>query len=165
MSQYDTFEWQQLPEGRARFSGEIRGWDERGYFTFAVELEGEVVYGGIDCAFLSNHNDYNIQVVSFGYGMRENVGILNEDGTLPNAQGIFPSTYLQRVQSLVVQLVRAGLQFKVRPSILTEYPMAHFQGKVIFPAGWAVGAGVREVALLLAATTGSTDGRRGEVRI
>lgn len=147
MSQYDTFEWQRFPEGRARFSGGIRGWDERGYDTFAVELEGEVVYGEIARAFLPNHNDFNIQVISFGYGMRENIGILNEDGTLPNAQGIFPSAYLQRVQSLVVQLVRAGLGFQDRPVPLTEYPNAHFQGKVIFPEGWAVGAGVREVAV------------------
>lgn len=34
------FEWQQFPGGRARFAGGIRGWDERGYDTFAVELEG-----------------------------------------------------------------------------------------------------------------------------
>lgn len=147
MSSYDTFEWQQFPEGRARFSGGIRGWNERGYDTFAVELEGEVVYGEIARTFLPNHNDYNIQVVSFGYGMQENVGILNENGTLPNAQGIFPSAYLQHVQALVVQLVRVGLHFQKRPALLTEYADAHFQGKVIFPAGWAVGASAREISL------------------
>lgn len=141
------FEWQQFPGGRARFAGGIRGWDERGYDTFAVELEGEVVYGEIAPAFLPNHNDFNVEVVSFGYGMRENVGILNEGGPGPYAQGIFPPAYLQRVQSLVVQLVKTGLRFQVRPTILTEFPNAHFQGKVIFPAGWAVGANAKEVAV------------------
>lgn len=142
-----TFEWLQFPEGKVRFAGGIRGWDERGYDTFAVELDGEVVYGEIARTFLPNHNDFNVQVVSFGYGMRENVGILNEGGPGPYAQGIFPPAYLQRVQSLVVQLIRAGLSFEDRPVPLTEYSTAHFQGKVIFPKGWAVGASAREVVV------------------
>jgi hypothetical protein len=142
-----TFEWQQFPEGRVRFSGEIRGWDERGHDTFAVEIDGQVVFGEIDNVFLANHNDFNVQVVSFGYGMRENVGILNDGSPGRHAQGRFPPAYLQRVQSLVVQLLRAGLHFEVRPGVLTEFPNAHFQGNAIFPEGWAVGAGAREVAL------------------
>ncbi len=57
MNRYDqTFEWQQFPEGRACFSGGIRGWDERGYDTFAVESDGQVVYGEIVRIFLPNHN-------------------------------------------------------------------------------------------------------------
>ena len=145
MSRYsETFDWQQFPEGRARFSGGIRGWDERGYDTFAVEINGEVVYGDIARTFLPNHNDFNVQVVSFGYGMRESVGILNEYGSLPNAQGIFPAAYLQRVQSLVVQLLRAAQNFEELPLVLTEFPNGHFQGKLIFPKGWAVGADARE---------------------
>lgn len=151
MTLYDTyekiFEWQQFPEGKARFAGGIRGWDERGYDTFAVEIDGQVVYGEIDNIFLPNHNDYNVQVVSFGYGMQENVGILNDGSPGRHAQGTFPTAYLQRVQSLVVQLVRAALNFEKRPTLLNEYPNAHFQGKVIFSDGWAVGAGAREVVL------------------
>lgn len=148
MSKYeDTFQWFQFPEGRVRFSGGIRGWDERGYDTFAVEIDGDVVYGEIDNIFLDNHNDFNVEVVSFGYGMRENVGILNDGSLGRHAQGRFSSTYLERVQSLVVQLVLAALRFEDRPTVLTEYPTAHFQGKVIFPEGWAVGAGAREVAI------------------
>ena len=95
MAYYErTFEWVKFPEGNARFAGGIRGWDERGYETFAVEIDGEIVYGDIDRIFFPNHNDFNIQVVSFGYGMQENVGILNEDGILPNAQGVFSPAYL-----------------------------------------------------------------------
>lgn len=148
MNRYDqTFEWQQFPEGRACFSGGIRGWDERGYDTFAVDIDGQIVYGEIARIFLPNHNDYNIEVVSFGYGMRESVGLRNEDGPGPYAQGIFSPAYLEYVQSLVVQLIRAGLRLEDRPAVLTEYPDAHFQGKVIFPVGWAVNAGAREIAV------------------
>jgi hypothetical protein len=141
------FEWMQFSEGRARFSGSIRGWDERGHETFAVELEGEIVYGEIARAFLPNENDFNVEVTSFGYGMRENVGILNDGGPGPQAQGIFSADYLQRVQSLVAQMLRMVLKLEDRPVVLTEYPDANFQGKVIFPEGWAVGAEAREVTL------------------
>ncbi|CAM5469902.1 hypothetical protein [Rhodanobacter lindaniclasticus] len=145
MSPYSgTFEWQQFPEGRARFSGGIRGWDERRYETFAVEVDGDVTYGEIARAFLPNEDDFNIQVVSFGYGMRENVGILSDGSPGPHAQGSFPQAYLRRVQQLVVQLVRAGLDLSDRPSVLVEYSNAHFQGKVIFSEGWAVGAAAAE---------------------
>ena len=164
MSQHDNFEWQQFPEGRAQFSGGMRGWDERGYDTFAVELDGEVVYGEIARTFLPNDHDYNVQVVSFGYGMRESVGILNDGSPGRHAQGIFSAAHLERVQSLVVQLIRAGLHFQERPAVLTDFVNGHFQGKVIFPAGWAVGAGAREVALWSATTTGLNDQRRGEIR-
>ena len=143
-----TFEWQQFSEGRACFSGGIRGWDERGHDTFAVEIDGRVVYGEKSPAFFSsNHNDYNIQVVSFGYGMRESVGLINEGGPGPYAQGIFSPAYLECVQRLVAQLIRAGLRVEDRPAVITEYPDARFQGKLIFPVGWAVHAAASEIAV------------------
>lgn len=133
MNRYDkTFEWQQFAEGRARFSGGIRGGDERGYDTFAVDIDGDVRYGEIDNIFLPNHNDFNIQVVSFGYGMQGNVG-----NPHPNARGAYTEAELRIVRTLVVQLVQAGLSFQDRPTVLTEYPNAHFQGKVVFREGWA----------------------------
>jgi len=148
MNRYDqTCEWQQFPEGRARFSGGIRGWDEHGHDTFAVEIDGQVVYGEIEGAFLPNGNDYNVQVVSFGYGVQEAVGILNDGSPGRHAQGRFPSEYLVRVQSLIVRLIRAGLSFEERPSALRETPKSRFMGKVVFPNGWAVDAGAREVVI------------------
>lgn len=148
MNRYDqTFEWQQFPEGRACFSGGIRGWDERGHDTFAVEIDGQVIYGEIAPTFLANDNDFNVQIVSFGYGMQEAVGILNDGSPGRHAQGRFPSDYLERFQSLIVRLIRAGLNFEERPSVLRETPGSRFMGKVVFPNGWAVDAGAREVAI------------------
>jgi len=144
---HDTFEWQQFPEGRVRFSGGIRGWDERRYETFAVEIDGDVLYGEIDNLFLPNHNDFNVQVVTFGYGMIEAVGLLNDGSPGPQAQGTFPPAYLRRVQSLIAQLIRAGTHFRNKPGVLVESPCGHFQGKVIFPTGWAVGASASEVTV------------------
>lgn len=148
MGHYDgTFEWLEFPEGRAQFSGLERGSDERGHEIFAVEIDGRVTYGEVTRIFLPNDNDFNLQVVSYGYGMRESIGILDDGTPEPQAQGSFAPTHLQRVQTLVVRLVRAALQFENRPLALHEYPHAHFQGKVIFPARWAVGADAAEFSV------------------
>lgn len=133
MAYYEkTFEWQQFPEGRARFAGGMRGWDERHHDVYAVEYQGRVIYGEIVHAFLPNDNDYNIEVVSFGYGMKDNVGIPE-----PSSRGAYTEAELRIVRSLIVQLIEAGRHFEDRPSILMEYPNAHFQGQVIFREGWA----------------------------
>ncbi len=52
MSNYEqTFDWVQFPEGQARFSGGIRGADEIGHETFAVEINSSVYYGEIKKIF------------------------------------------------------------------------------------------------------------------
>ncbi len=38
-----TFDWVSATEGRARFAGGIRGWDERGHDTYAVDVEGKIM--------------------------------------------------------------------------------------------------------------------------
>lgn len=133
-----TFDWVQFKEGRARFNGNKRGWDERGYETYAVEIGGKVRYGEIDNSFLSNDNDYNIEIISFGYAMEGSVGIPNEpEEQKLLARGAYTQAELKVVQSLVSQLVRAGLSFENRPSLLRETPTSHFMGKILFREGWA----------------------------
>lgn len=127
-----TFEWMQFKEGRARFNGGIRGGDERRHETYAVELNGTILYGEIGNAFLPNGNDYNVEVLSFGYGKEENVG-----NPLPNARGAFNEAELRVVRSLIVQLIQTGSRSEDRPSILVEYPNAHYMGEVLFREGWA----------------------------
>lgn len=127
-----TFEWVQFPEGRARFDGGIRGGDERRHETYALELEGKTQFGEIDSAFVANGNDYNVEVISFGYGMIENVGNPHQ-----NARGTYTEAQLKIVRSLVAQLIRNSLQFEERPSILRETSKSHFLGKILFREGWA----------------------------
>lgn len=69
------FDWVSATEGRARFAGGIRGWDERGHDAYAVDVDGKVMCGEIARTFLADQNDFNIQIVSFGYGVREHVGM------------------------------------------------------------------------------------------
>ncbi|QNH16049.1 hypothetical protein HEP74_01174 [Xanthomonas sp. SS] len=132
---HPTFEWVQFPEGRARFSGLVRGiMDEQGHETFAVEVDGEEYFGEVKNVFLPNGNDYNIEIVSFGYGRRGDIGMPMQGRTCR----VFTATQASDIQALTVQLIAAGIQFSDRPSLLTEYPNAHFMGQVSFSKDWAL---------------------------
>lgn len=132
MSKYsNTFDWMQFPEGRARFSGGVRGWDEQGHETFALELRGNVYFGEIKRDFLDNHNDYNILIDAFGYGLEIEVGMPGAE-----AREVFTPAEVAVAQALVVQLIQAGLKFEIPPSELSQTEVSRFMGKIIFPDGW-----------------------------
>lgn len=139
MSNYENiFNWIQFQEGRAKFNGGIRGWDERRHETYALEIEGKIRYGEISKIYLSNNNDYNVEVVSFGYAIEGSVGIPNEPGVQGLlARGAYTQEQLKAAKSLVSQLIVAGVHFEDRPSVLRESPHSHFMGEIVFCEGWA----------------------------
>ncbi|MFD0324269.1 hypothetical protein [Lysobacter gummosus] len=126
------FDWVQFPQGRARFSGGVRGADEQGHETFAIDVAGTEYFGEIARAFLPNNNDYNIEVVSFGYAS-DDVGI-----PMLDACRTFTGAQIAAIHALIVQLIDAGTRFADRPHLLMEYPNARFMGEVIFRDGWAL---------------------------
>jgi hypothetical protein len=127
-----VFDWVQFPEGRARFSGEQRGViDEQGHETFAVEVGGVEYFGEIEAAFLSNHNDFNVKVVSFGYDSRKYIG-----APMLEACRVFTLTEINIIQALIVKLIAAGMHFPDKPSLLMEFPNARFMDEVSFKDGW-----------------------------
>lgn len=127
------FDWVQFPEGRARFSGGGRAWDDRHHFTFSVDVNGYEYFGEIEQKFLPNNNDYNIEVLWFGYGSNTSVGM----PMLGSCQK-FTLAEIETIRTLIVQLIDAGARFSERPSILTEFPDAHFMGEVNFRDGWVL---------------------------
>ena len=130
MSAYDrTFDWVDFPEGRARFSGGTRGVDERGHETFAVEVNGIEYFGEINQSFLSDRHNFNVEIISFGHSE-----IFT--GSTSDSWSPFTKNELKTVQSLIVQLIRAGLELEDRPSALDEFPDSRFMGEVIFRHGW-----------------------------
>lgn len=129
----ETFDWLQFPEGRTRFSGGVRGiMDEQRHETFAVEVDGEAYFGENQNAFLPNGNDYNIEVVSFGYGRDGDIGMPMRGRTCR----VFTVTQASTIQTLITRLIAAGIHYPNRPSVLNEYPDAHFMGQVFFRDGW-----------------------------
>lgn len=135
MDSYEPpFNWMRFPEGHARFSGGVRGIiDEQRHETFSVEVDGNECFGEIQATFLPNNNDYNIEVVSFGYGSDDYVGM-----PMLDACQVFTAQKIATVQALIVQLIHSGTLFSERPSILKEYQNARFMGEVIFRDGWAL---------------------------
>lgn len=142
MSKYSgTFDWVQFPEGRARFSGTFRCWDEQGRKTFALELRGKEYFGEIDNAFLENQNDYNIVIDAFGYSSGQDVGYgMPSTGDTGISDGEVREVFTPEEEAiarvLVVQLVRAGLEFDDPPTVLDQTETSHFMGKVVFREGW-----------------------------
>jgi len=125
------FDWLELPSGRARFSGGIRGFDELGHDTFAVEVGGREYFGEIKRAFLSNGNDFNIEVISFGYERIGSVGM-----PMLGTCRVFTVAEIATIQSLIVQLITANAGFRKKLALLVEYPNSHFMGQVVFRDGW-----------------------------
>lgn len=126
-----TFDWAQFPEGRARFAGTFRCWDELGRKTFALELRGREYFGEIKRSYLDNHNDYSIVIDAFGYGIGEDVGMPGAD-----VRGVFTREQEIDARSTVVQLVQAGLEFEAPPTVLDQTDTSHFIGKITFQDEW-----------------------------
>lgn len=83
MGEYsNTFDWVQFPEGRARFAGGIRGWDEKRHETFAVEVNGVEYFGELDSVFLPDRHNFNIEIISFGYKNSQSEFLKRRDKTL-----------------------------------------------------------------------------------
>ncbi|WAH65087.1 hypothetical protein [Xanthomonas hortorum] len=130
----ETFEWINFPEGRARFSGGIRGFDELGHDTFAIEVDQAEVFGELEPRWLEDKAHFNIHILNFGYLDRIEVGM-----PLPSfSTRAFTLDELERVKLLVNKLIAAGLQFEDRPSALMESKKSFFTGQVVFEQDWAL---------------------------
>ena len=140
MSNYSqTFNWVQFPEGRARFEGLCRCWDEQGRETFALELRGNEYFGEIKRSYLDNENDYNIEIHSFGYGRGEDVGmpgIADVDRLGIGVREVFTPQEENMARTLVIQLVHAGLKYDLPPSPLKQNDASHFMGNIAFHDDW-----------------------------
>lgn len=126
-----SFDWQDLPSGRARFAGLVRGADQTGHDAFAVWMDGQALFGEIQRAFLPDGNDFNIEVVAFGYRLDRNLGM-----PMLGIAHVFAASEVERLQQVIRELVAAGAAWERRPRLLVDYPGARFQGQVLFKEGW-----------------------------
>jgi hypothetical protein len=127
----NRFDWIDVGPTRAQFSGSIRGWDELGHETFAVEIAGTAWYGEIDKVYTENKHDFNLEVASFGYGSINNVGNLE-------GRALFDRRAIDLVMASTARLVEKiyTLENKARPSPLHELDGSHFLGNIFFREGW-----------------------------
>ncbi|MCY7393331.1 MAG: hypothetical protein LH647_18090, partial [Leptolyngbyaceae cyanobacterium CAN_BIN12] len=83
--------------------------------------------------YLQNQNDYNIRVISFGYGSDKYVGM-----SMLGTCRVLTTLEIEIIQTLIIQLISAGSHFSDRPSLLMESQNSHFLGHIEFQDGWAL---------------------------
>ncbi len=118
------------PEGTIAFGGPVRGSDELGHDSFRVQLLNRpVLYGEWRPIFKENGNDFNVEVVSFGYGSESNLG-----NPHPQARNRFSAAEQQSIERLFRSLV-ANLPARhgISPFSSTK---GRFLGGVSFAQGW-----------------------------
>ncbi len=122
-------DWIDFPNGRARFSKGTRGWDERGYETFAVDLDGRVFYGEVDQNFTGT--SMFIEISNFGYQQEGDVGI-------PGGAKAFTRAEARRVEALVRQLVVTvdGYPREDKVISMRTFGEAVLTGEIVFLDGW-----------------------------
>jgi len=132
-----TFDWVQFPLGRARFAGGVRGAEQSGHDTFAIELDDIEYFGEIRNTW-PDREHFNLEVVSFGHHMPENIGMPMNAANPFIAK--FSSDQLQTVQTLILGLVEEFTKRNDRPVIMYMENESQFLGKVTFANDWALTA-------------------------
>ncbi len=128
------FNWINLNQARARFSGGIRGADEIGHETFAVENDSGVYYGEIKKSFLPDKCNYNLEIVSFGYFDIEDVG-----GRMKHSiVNYFSEIDAGLIQGLITDLISDASTWGTKPSVMSESEQSRFMGVILFRNAWAL---------------------------
>jgi len=122
------FDWISFDKGKARFCGGKRGGDDARHEVFAVQFEGPTIYyGELDLIFASDHNHFNIQIVSFGYGSAGNVA-----NPSPTARATFSPSEIEAAKSVITDLM---MSYRIRQVPIAHMP-SYFLGEVLFRNGW-----------------------------
>ena len=130
-----VFDWLDLPGGRARFCGGLRGADQAGHEAFALELDGQVAYGEIRKAWTAEDR-FDLEVVSFGHRALENIGMPVDAGGPLVVD--FTAEQLRAAENLLAELVQAFLARPQRPFVMNMDSSDKFSGTIRFVLGWAL---------------------------
>ena len=121
------FDWVEFDGGRAKFDGLVRGGDELGHHTFAVELPGrEVLYGEFRTRYEPDKTHYNVEIVRFGNASKFGAGLDNH----VSRRSLTPEEAVTLERIITALMVR---------DVKKPPPMQHaenFLGKVFFRSGW-----------------------------
>ena len=124
------FDWINLEGGNIRFAGFARGSDEAGHDTFEIQVPSRsALYGEFRPSFADNHNDFEIEIVSFGFLDQKNIG-----NTHPGSRQRFSAME----QDLIERLTTALFADPESRNGITPFTSkkGHFLGQVHFTPGW-----------------------------
>ena len=122
-----VWDWVEFEGGRAKFDGTVRGSDELGHHTFAVQLPGrEVLYGEFKTRYEPDHTHYNVEIIRFGIASRGGVDIDNHYRR---------ATFTPEEATTLERIITALMLRDVEKPPPIEDP-EDFLGKVFFRPGW-----------------------------
>ena len=121
------FDWVEFDGGRAKFDGWVRGCDELGHATFAVELPGrEVLYGEFRTRYEPDKTHYNVEIVRFGNPDKNGIDLDNH----------FPHCSLTPEEKLTLERIITALMVRDAKKPPPIEDPENFLGKVFFRPGW-----------------------------
>lgn len=125
----DYFRVVEAAAGKVRFGGVERGTDEIPREVFAAQLTGRpVMYGEWRQKFAANGNDFNVEIVSFGYPPLYSVA--GEAG-----KESFTGTEMAAIEELVAALF-ASADAKNQLAAFSPHRRGAFLGSIRFVPGW-----------------------------
>lgn len=142
----EELDWVVFDKGRARFCGAKRDTEVGAREVLAVQLEHGLPRYGEFSRQEVDHTHYNVEILSFGYGDKLDVGL-----KAPPARVAFSYTEIDEIRSLIVALMFAD---RKKPPPMRD--SENFLGQVFFREGW-----IREKNDRLFAVAAHM-GRRGE---
>jgi len=119
-----------LPTGRAAFESVVRDWDEKPRHALSVELVGQpTLYGIWRANYAANEHDFDVEVVSFGWADKYNIGNPN-----PVTRRKLSAAEAADVRALVLALFKnADVRKRVTPF---SSKTASFLGDIGFRTNW-----------------------------
>jgi hypothetical protein len=119
-----------FPTGKIGFAAMVRGWDEEPRNAFRVELlDRPTLYGEWRSKFIDNGNDFNVEIVSVGYG---------SESLLGSAYPAHRQKFSGPEQNIVEDLIRALFADQSAKPSMAPFATknARFLGAVVFAPGW-----------------------------
>jgi hypothetical protein len=121
-----------LPTGRASFKGLKRDWDEQPRKAFSVELRGEKpLYGIWRSKFSANENDFNVEVVSFGWVDINSIGCPDQSTRIK----LTPEQFDEVTTLIVAMFSDLNIRKHIVPFSINT---ARFLGRIEFDDNWAL---------------------------
>jgi hypothetical protein len=128
-------DWINFQDGAARFIGPVRGSDEWGHNAFELRLPSyPPLYGEFQPKWADNENDFDIEIVSFGFTDERNIANPNA-----GARRRFSLEQRSIIEGLIVALISSP---EARTGISPfSSKKGRFLGHVYFRPDWIVGEG------------------------
>jgi hypothetical protein len=125
-----TFDWIEFLDGRAKFSDVTWDRNDPPRETFCLEIDGDELFGEIKDIPVEGCNNFNLEIISFGYRCNGAVG-----GADNELRVLLTEVQVERAIHLIHELIESGAKMDNPPFVLYQ-AKEFFLGGVAFKDGW-----------------------------